>query len=127
MSSLITVEIVHAKKLTPILTLQINPSQSTVHDVKKAIQMQKSYLYPDRQMLRLDAIGKPLKDEDSIYSLKADSKNIKLYFKDLGPQVGWSTVKKNEYKTKLFSNSNFLKFLLNFQTKRYFSPNTRVP
>lgn len=92
--SLVTVEIIHAKKLTPILNLQINTLSSSVLDVKKAIQAQKSYLYPDRQMLRLEANGKPLKDEDNISNLKSnsDSKTIKLYFKDLGPQVGWSTV-----------------------------------
>jgi very-long-chain enoyl-CoA reductase len=86
-----TVEIVHAKKLSQIMTLEIN-SSSTILDIKKAIRAQKSYLYPDRQMLRLEATGKPLKDEDKISDLSS-SANMKLYFKDLGPQVGWTTVR----------------------------------
>ena len=85
-----TIEIVHAKKLSQIMTLEIN-SSSTVLDIKKAIRAQKSNLYPDRQMLRLEATGKPLKDEDKISDLSS-SANMKLYFKDLGPQVGWTTV-----------------------------------
>ena len=47
-------------------------------------------------MLKFDSAGKPLKDEDNIANLKlkdTDSKTMKLYFKDLGPQVGWSTVR----------------------------------
>ena len=94
MSGTTKVEILHAKKLTPILTLELS-LQSSVLDVKKAIEKNKSYLYPDRQMLKSEAAGKPLKDEESIANLKTkdfDSKTLKLYFKDLGPQVGWSTV-----------------------------------
>jgi very-long-chain enoyl-CoA reductase len=94
MSGLTKIDIVHAKKLTNILSVEIS-SQSTILDVKKAIEAKKSYLYPDRQMLKSDATGKPLKDEDSISNLKlkdSDAKTMKLYFKDLGPQVGWSTV-----------------------------------
>ena len=94
MSGLTKIDIVHAKKLTTILSVEIS-SQSTILDVKKAIEAKKSYLYPDRQMLKFDATGKPLKDEDSITNLKlkdSDAKTMKLYFKDLGPQVGWSTV-----------------------------------
>lgn len=94
MSDLTKIDIVHAKKLTTILSVEIS-SQSTILDVKKAIEAKKSNLYPDRQMLKFDATGKPLKDEESLSNLKlkdSDAKTMKLYFKDLGPQVGWSTV-----------------------------------
>jgi very-long-chain enoyl-CoA reductase len=95
MSGLTKIDIVHAKKQTTILSVEVS-SQSSILDVKKAIEKQKSYLYPDRQMLKFDSAGKPLKDEDNIANLKlkdSDSKIMKLYFKDLGPQVGWSTVR----------------------------------
>ena len=38
--------------------------------------------------------GKSLKDESTLESLELGN-NGKLYFKDLGPQVGWSTVSFN--------------------------------
>lgn len=103
MGDLTKIEIIHAKKLTPIVTLEINPLTSTVLDVKKAIALQKSYLYPDRQLLKSEATGKPLKDEDSLSNLKSkDSASLKLYFKDLGPQVAWTTVFLTEYAGPLF-------------------------
>ncbi|CAF0718060.1 unnamed protein product [Brachionus calyciflorus] len=86
----LNVEILHSKSLKPVVTVQVG-SSANVLDVKKAIQAQKSYLYPDRIMLRLEATGKPLKDEEKV------SGNVKLYFKDLGPQVGWTTVFLTEY------------------------------
>jgi len=46
-------------------------------------------------MLKFEATGKPLKDEEVLTNLKgkdSNSNSIKLYFKDLGPQVGWTTV-----------------------------------
>ena len=92
MSTFTKIEILHAKKLTHFLTLEIS-QQSSILDVKKAIEKEKSYLYPDRQMLKFEIAGKPLKDEEVVLDLKPnDPKNLKLYFKDLGPQVGWSTV-----------------------------------
>lgn len=53
-------------------------------------------LHPNRQALRLDVKGKTLKDSDSIESLNLRN-GSKLYVKDLGPQIGWSTVFLAEY------------------------------
>ena len=36
--------------------------------------------------------GKLLKDEETLKSLGLSSQSVTLYFKDLGPQVGWTTV-----------------------------------
>ena len=88
------VEIFHAKSLKSIATVEAQGS-STVLDVKKLIYKQKSKLYPDRQMLKFESAGKPLKDEEVLTNLKgkdSNSNSIKLYLKDLGPQVGWTTV-----------------------------------
>lgn len=46
-------------------------------------------------MLKFEATGKPLRDEEVLTNLKgkdSNSNSIKLYLKDLGPQVGWTTV-----------------------------------
>jgi len=42
-------------------------------------------------VLSCDLGGKSLKDNESLESLGL-SKGGKLYFRDLGPQVGWTTV-----------------------------------
>lgn len=47
-------------------------------------------------MLRLEPKGKALNDEDTLAS-KGFKSGDKLYMKDLGPQVGWSTVFLCEY------------------------------
>lgn len=75
--------------------LQVN-SSTTIGEIKKQLHKLKKAPYILRQSLRLDAKGKALSDSETVksLSLKADSK---LYFKDLGPQIGWKTVFLVEY------------------------------
>jgi very-long-chain enoyl-CoA reductase len=52
-------------------------------------------------MLRLEARGKALNDSDTLSTLGLKSGG-KLFLKDLGPQIGWSTVFLAEYAGPLF-------------------------
>lgn len=76
---------------------------ATIADVKEAICRQKPNLYPDRQQLKADKEKKAraLKDDATLKSLSL--KEGVLYFKDLGPQIGWSTVFLCEYAGPLFT------------------------
>lgn len=74
----------------------LEPS-STVEDVKKEIYNQRPRFYPDRQQLKAEREkkSKALKNEATLESLSL--KEDILYFKDLGPQIGWTTVFLSEY------------------------------
>lgn len=64
--------------------------------MKSQVHASNKKLHPHRQALRLEVKGKMLKDSDTIESLNLRS-GSKLYVKDLGPQIGWSTVFLAEY------------------------------
>lgn len=76
-------------------TNDLSPS-STVKNLKAEIHKLNPKLYPDRVSVRLEAKGKSLKDEDTLKSLNLIN-GSKVYVKDLGPQIGWSTVFLAEY------------------------------
>lgn len=65
-------------------------------DVKVQVNKLASNLYVERQSIRLEARGKTLKDSDTLQGLNLRT-GSKLYVKDLGPQIGWSTVFLCEY------------------------------
>jgi len=81
------------KVLTKLESLQ---SGTTVKELKTKIHKAKKGPYPGRQMLRLEAKGKPLNDDDTVSSLGLQS-GSKIFLKDLGPQIGWKTVFLAEY------------------------------
>lgn len=78
------------------LTLKDVDKSISIGQVKKMISEKKSSLYPERIALRLEAKGKILSDSQPLNSLDMPNGN-QLYFKDLGPQIGWSTVFLCEY------------------------------
>merc|ERR1711892_104715 len=90
-------EIVNAKSSKPVVTLAAQPSTSTIGDLKRAIgSVKPKYADTNRQELRQEAKGKPLKDESTLESLGI-TENATLYFKDRGTQIGWTTVFLAEY------------------------------
>jgi very-long-chain enoyl-CoA reductase len=90
-------EIVHAKSNKPLVTIPDQCPEYTVQDVKKNIAGKKpKYRDINRQELRLEPRGKPLKDEESLASLGLKT-GAMLYFKDRGLQIGWTTVFLCEY------------------------------
>lgn len=96
--SKLTIEVLHAKSSKLLYSIDKLSGSNTILDVKKQIESQNSKYYPDRQMLRAEPTGKPLKDEQKLSDVASKEGNtIKFYFKDLGPQVGWSTVFLTEY------------------------------
>lgn len=90
------VEVIAASTGKPVAVLADLKETATIYDVKKALYKVKNKYYPERQSLKAEIKGKTLKDEESLSSLHLD-KGGQLYFKDLGPQIGWKTVFLWEY------------------------------
>ncbi|MFH4973503.1 hypothetical protein AB6A40_000212 [Gnathostoma spinigerum] len=96
--SSISIELFDALKPQKSLALLENVSPDTsIRALKKIIAENKHLLPADRQSLRLDAKGKALRDEQTVGMLNLPSKGAQLFIKDLGPQVGWTTVFLAEY------------------------------
>lgn len=95
------IQIVGASNGQQIALFENLDTTSTVKDVKDQLHLKCPKYYPGRQSLRLNPRGKSIKDELKLSELDL-SEESKLYFKDLGPQIGWSTVFLTEYAGPLF-------------------------
>jgi len=93
------IQIVQAKTSKPVVTLNGQfGSETTIGEIKKAIGAAKQKFKDiNRQEVRAEPKGKGLKDEDTLGNLGLTDKNLVLYFKDRGIQIGWTTVFLSEY------------------------------
>jgi len=90
------VEILHIKSHDVLHSISDVSIHTTIEELKEAFIKVKPKYYVSRVSLRLDTRGKSLGDDESLHSLGFDT-TAKLYFKDLGPQIGWKTVFLTEY------------------------------
>ncbi|KAM8731037.1 very-long-chain enoyl-CoA reductase isoform 2-T2 [Acanthopagrus schlegelii] len=64
---------------------------STVGDIKSLFHKSYPHWYPARQALKLDPKEKSLRDDEILQSLPVGT-TATMYFRDLGPQLGWTMV-----------------------------------
>jgi len=74
---------------------------ATIAEIKELYHKIKPKLYTSRQSFRLEPRGKVLADDVTLRSLEFENA-ARLYFKDLGPQIGWKTVFLTEYAGPFF-------------------------
>ncbi|KAI6183988.1 Very-long-chain enoyl-CoA reductase [Aphelenchoides bicaudatus] len=98
----LSVEILDSKNTSKIVLLIEDAKKAdTVLALKNKIASKK-HLSVDRICLRLEPRGKSLKDEEVLSNLSSTNASTQLYFKDLGPQIGWKTVFLFEYAGPFF-------------------------
>ncbi|XP_020568337.1 very-long-chain enoyl-CoA reductase-like isoform X1 [Oryzias latipes] len=85
------VEVLDAKTREQLCFLDKVEPHSTIGDIKSLFYKLYPRWYPARQSLTLDPKGKFLRDEEILQSLPVGT-TATMYFKDLGPQLGWTTV-----------------------------------
>ncbi|KAG7526876.1 very-long-chain enoyl-CoA reductase-like [Solea senegalensis] len=69
---------------------------STIGDIKSLFHKSYPHWYPARQALKLNPKGKLLRDDEILQNLPVGTCAI-MYFRDLGPQLGWTMVFLAEY------------------------------
>ena len=94
-------QILDGKSKKKLCTLERVPSTATIEHLKEMLHQKLHQYYPDRQSFRLEPRGKSLKNSTVLSELNFGGDGV-LYFKDLGPQVAWSTVFYCEYAGPLF-------------------------
>jgi len=90
------IEILKAGTDKQVVLLQDVSPKAKISDLKKLIFKQRKAFYPERQSLRLESKGRNIADNVVLSTLDLRKGKI-LYFKDLGPQVAWTTVFLTEY------------------------------
>ncbi|KAJ8376091.1 hypothetical protein SKAU_G00066710 [Synaphobranchus kaupii] len=95
------VEILDPKTKRQLCFLDKVEPHSTISEIKCLFHKSYPQWYPARQSLWIDPKGKPLKDDEILQSLPVGT-TATMYFKDLGPQLGWTMVFLAEYFGPLF-------------------------
>ncbi|XP_077189058.1 very-long-chain enoyl-CoA reductase-like isoform X5 [Paroedura picta] len=99
--SLHQVEILDWKTKQQLCFLEKVEPQATISDIRLMFHKLYPQWYPARQSIRLEPKGKSLRDEESLQLLPLGA-TATFYFKDLGPQIGWTMVFLIEYTGPLF-------------------------
>lgn len=95
------IDIANGKTGKTVLTLDVTKSD-TILDVKKKHIKENTRLYPSRVCYKLSLKEKVLGEEVKIGDIDTLTDGSVLYFKDLGPQIGWATVFLAEYIGPIF-------------------------
>ncbi|KAM4721206.1 very-long-chain enoyl-CoA reductase-like [Rhinophrynus dorsalis] len=99
--SFFEVEILDCRTKQQLCFLDKVEPHLTVNDLKLMFHKCYPQWYPARQSIRLDPKGRSLKDEEILQDLPVGT-TATLYFRDLGPQIGWTMVFLTEYAGPLF-------------------------
>ncbi|XP_014037273.1 very-long-chain enoyl-CoA reductase isoform X2 [Salmo salar] len=97
----ITVEVLDGRTRQQLCLLDKVEPHVTIGEIKRLFHKSYQQLYPARQDLKLDPKGKSLKDDDVLQNLPVGT-TATMYFRDLGPQIGWTMVFLAEYIGPLF-------------------------
>ncbi|XP_068808499.1 very-long-chain enoyl-CoA reductase isoform X3 [Struthio camelus] len=95
------VEILDWKTKKQLCFLDKVEPNATIREIRLMFHKLYPRWYPARQSIRLDPKGKSLRDEEILQHLPVGT-TATLYFKDLGPQIGWTMVFLIEYTGPLF-------------------------
>ncbi|XP_066479625.1 very-long-chain enoyl-CoA reductase-like isoform X6 [Tiliqua scincoides] len=90
------VEILDWKTKQQLCFLEKVEPHATISDIRLMFYKLYPQWYPARQSIRLEPKGKSLRDEESLQLLPVGT-TATFYFKDLGPQIGWTMVFLIEY------------------------------
>ena len=76
----------------------MNITAALSHLAQRYTNAVKRELLPARTVREIGTIeGKPLRDDETLKELKLPARGAQLYIRDLGPQIGWVTVRKARY------------------------------
>ncbi|XP_071606871.1 very-long-chain enoyl-CoA reductase isoform X2 [Heliangelus exortis] len=115
------VEILDWKTKKQLCFLEKVEPNATIREIRFMFHKLYPQWYPARQSIKLDPKGKSLRDEDILQHLPVGT-TATLYFKDLGPQIGWTTVFLIEYTGPLF-----IYFLFYFRMPFVYGLDERFP
>nr|XP_046227809.1 very-long-chain enoyl-CoA reductase isoform X4 [Scatophagus argus] len=90
-TSFFEVKVLDADTKEPLCLLDKVEPCSTVADIKSLFHKSYPHWYPARQALKLDPKEKSLRDDEILQNLPVGT-SATMYFRDLGPQLGWTMV-----------------------------------